>query len=103
MQVSKETPEYSVQPPYLLFLGDVTDIADSKTAAGIKQWRGELCGGQLRLPGCTVDLGLPDLTAAQAAERDVERVLSLTEQVLGQRDGYALILLQAELDDDSDI
>lgn len=33
------------------------------------------------------------------AERDAEGVLSLTEQVLGQRDGYALVLLQAELDD----
>lgn len=37
------------------------------------------------------------------SERDAERVLSLTEQVLGQRDGYALILLQADLDEDSDI
>jgi Zn-dependent peptidase ImmA (M78 family) len=37
------------------------------------------------------------------SERDAERVLSLTEQVLGQRDDYALILLQAELDEDSDI
>lgn len=35
-------------------------------------------------------------------ERDAERVLSLTEQVLGQRDGYALVLLQAELDEDSE-
>lgn len=37
------------------------------------------------------------------SERDAERVLSLTEQVLGQRDGYALILLQADLDEDSNI
>lgn len=72
MQVSKETP---VQPPYLLFLGDATDIADAKTAAGIKQWRGELCGGQLRLPGGTVDLGLPDLTAAQAVERGIKTMI----------------------------
>ena len=34
------------------------------------------------------------------SERDAERTLSLTEQVLCQRDGYALILLQAELDDE---
>jgi Zn-dependent peptidase ImmA (M78 family) len=34
------------------------------------------------------------------SERDAERVLSLTEQVLGQRDDYALILLQAEMDED---
>ena len=34
------------------------------------------------------------------SERDAERTLVLTEQVLGQRDGYVLILLQAELDED---
>ncbi len=36
------------------------------------------------------------------SDHDSQRVLSLTEQVLGQQDGYALILLQAELDDDSE-
>ena len=39
----------------------------------------------------------PDLWLA---ERDLARTLVLTEQVLGQRDGYALILLQAELGED---
>lgn len=34
------------------------------------------------------------------SERDCERVLALTEQALGQRNGFALTLLQAELDDD---
>jgi hypothetical protein len=29
---SIKTSEFAVQPPYLLFLADVTDIADSKTA-----------------------------------------------------------------------
>lgn len=32
--------------------------------------------------------------------RDAARTLSLSEQILGQSDGYALILLQAELDDE---
>src|SRR5262249_16342084 len=64
-----------VQPPYLLFLGDATEVADAKTAAGIKQWRGELCGGQLRLPGGTIDLGLPDLTAVQAVEQGIRTMI----------------------------
>ena len=34
------------------------------------------------------------------SDRDAERVLVLTEQVFGQSNGYALTLLQAELDDD---
>jgi Zn-dependent peptidase ImmA (M78 family) len=33
-------------------------------------------------------------------EREAARTLMLTEQVLGQRDGYAMLLLQAELDED---
>ena len=33
-------------------------------------------------------------------ERDAKRTLELTEQVLAQRDGYALVLLQIEFDDE---
>jgi len=64
-----------IQSPYLLFLGDAPDIATAKTAAGIRQWRPELCVGQLRLPGCRVDLGLPDLTPAQAVERGIRSLI----------------------------
>lgn len=35
------------------------------------------------------------------SERDIERTLFLTEQVIGQRAGYAMTLLQAELDDEN--
>ena len=34
------------------------------------------------------------------SERDAKRTLELTEQVLAQRDGYALVLLQIEFDDE---
>jgi uncharacterized NAD-dependent epimerase/dehydratase family protein len=64
-----------IQSPYLLFLGDAPDIATAKTAAGIRQWRGELCAGQLRLPGCRVDLGLPDLEPRAAAERGIRTLI----------------------------
>ena len=57
-----------IKPPYLLFLGDEPDASHAKTAAGIAFWRPELCLGQLRLPGCGVDLGFPDMTPAEAAE-----------------------------------
>ena len=70
-----QATDTSVEPPYLLFLADVTDIADAKTAAGIRQWRGELCAGQLRLPGCTVDLGLSDLTPAEAVARGIKTMI----------------------------
>lgn len=54
--------------PSLLFLADV-DRVSAKTALGVAYWRPEACVGQLRLQGCEVDLGLPDMTpsAARAA------------------------------------
>ena len=64
-----------IQSPYLLFLGDAPDIATAKTAAGIRQWRPELCAGQLRLPGCRVDLGLPDLAPRDAAVRGIRTLV----------------------------
>lgn len=55
-----------MQPPYLLFLGDVGDQLAAKTAHGVLEWRRDWCLGQLRLPGCRADLGLPELTPAEA-------------------------------------
>ncbi|HWJ76309.1 MAG TPA: N-acetyltransferase DgcN [Kaistia sp.] len=52
--------------PYLLFLGDVPDALAAKTALGIVDWRPEWCVGQLRLPGCKADAGVPDMTIAEA-------------------------------------
>lgn len=60
--------QVEIRSPYLLFLGDEPERSHAKTAVGIAHWRGELCVGQLRLPGSGVDLGLPDLTAAEAAD-----------------------------------
>ncbi|HVW68870.1 MAG TPA: DUF1611 domain-containing protein [Steroidobacteraceae bacterium] len=59
----------ALKAPYLLFLGSARTLTDAKTAAGIAYWRRELCCGQLRLPGCEADTGLPDLTLEAAAAR----------------------------------
>jgi uncharacterized NAD-dependent epimerase/dehydratase family protein len=61
--------------PYLLFLGEATLKLEAKTAAGIAEWRPELCAGQLRLPGGTVDLSLPDMTAEEAAANGVKTMI----------------------------
>ncbi len=53
-----------IATPYLMFLGDVPDRLAAKTAYGIVDWRPDWCVGQLRLPGCAADLGIPDLTIA---------------------------------------
>lgn len=59
--VSLAGSRMSLQTPYLLFLGDVTDPLSAKVAQGISDWRPELCVGQYRLPGCQADLGLEDM------------------------------------------
>jgi uncharacterized NAD-dependent epimerase/dehydratase family protein len=54
--------------PYLLFLGDVPDALAAKTALGIVDWRRDWCVGQMRLPGCAADAGLPDMDPREAVE-----------------------------------
>ena len=55
-----------IETPYLLFLGDAPDMLAAKVAIGIRDWRPENALGQIRLPGCGADLGLPDMTLAEA-------------------------------------
>jgi uncharacterized NAD-dependent epimerase/dehydratase family protein len=61
--------------PYLMFLGDVPDELAAKTAHGIVDWRRDWCLGQLRLPGCRADLGLADMTIAEAAARGAKTLV----------------------------
>ena len=61
--------------PHLLFLGDVTNPLDAKTAMGLRDWRPEDCVGQYRLPGCAVDLGLPDMDFPVAAAAGAKSVV----------------------------
>lgn len=68
-------PVMLIHPPYLLFLGDAHDQLAAKTAQGIADWRPEWCLGQVRLPGCKADLGLADLTIAEAARRGARTLI----------------------------
>jgi len=47
--------------PFVVFFGDIDDESWGKTGLGLVQWRPEACVGQLRLPGCGVDAGVPKL------------------------------------------
>ncbi len=60
-----------LKTPYLLFMGDVPDDHHGKTGHGIAYWRPEKCVGQMRLPGCPVDMGLPELDVAAALKAGV--------------------------------
>jgi uncharacterized NAD-dependent epimerase/dehydratase family protein len=54
------------ESPFVVYMGDVTSHTYGKTGLGLVQWRGQDCIGQVRLPGCGVDTGTPDLSVAQA-------------------------------------
>lgn len=73
----------TLKPPYLIFLGDVTELTYAKTGAGLVQWRPELCAGQLTLTGGTVDLGLPSMTVEQAVAAGVGSLIVGTATVGG--------------------
>lgn len=55
-----------IETPYLLFLGDAPDQLGAKVAQGIKDWRPDNAVGQYRLEGCKADVGLQDMTLAEA-------------------------------------
>lgn len=60
------TSTRAVEAPYLIFLGDAQNDIAAKTGAGIAQWRPGRCIGQHRLPACKVDIGLAEMTIAEA-------------------------------------
>ncbi|NBC65407.1 MAG: DUF1611 domain-containing protein [Bacteroidetes bacterium] len=64
-----------LKTPYLLFLGDAHDQLAAKVAKGICDWRPEYAVGQLRLPSCEADVGLPDMTLEQAREAGAETMV----------------------------
>ncbi len=55
-----------IETPYLLFLGDAPDQLSAKVAQGIKDWRPENAVGQFRMTGCKADVGLTDMSLAEA-------------------------------------
>ena len=55
-----------IQTPYLLFLGDAPDQLAAKVAQGIKDWRPDNAIGQFRMEGCNADMGLTDMSLAEA-------------------------------------
>jgi uncharacterized NAD-dependent epimerase/dehydratase family protein len=61
--------------PFVVFLGDITDDIYAKTGLGLVEWRRADCAGQLRLPGCAIDAGVPDLTVAAARAAGVRTVI----------------------------
>ena len=73
-----------IRLPYLIFLGAVVSVRDAKTGLGVRDWRPDACAGQWRLPGCEVDLGLPDLDPVAAVAAGARSLLIGVAPVGGQ-------------------
>ena len=67
--------EIRIEHPYLMFLGDARDQLAAKTADGIAYWRRDWCVGQLRLDACRADIGLPDMTIADAVAQGARSMI----------------------------
>ena len=64
-----------IETPYLLFLGDAPDALAAKVAQGIRDWRPDAALGQFRMDGCEADMGLPDMTIAEAQAAGVRTLV----------------------------
>lgn len=69
------TTRIRLRAPYLVFLADIEEATYAKTGLGVAQWCPDKCLGQLRLPGCQVDVGLPDLDVPAAAARGAKSLI----------------------------
>lgn len=94
---------HSIVPPYLLFLGDAPEPAAAKTASGIADWCPDRVLGQMRLPACRVDLGLPDFTPEQAAAAGARTMVIGIANAGGLIPDAWLPPMQAALDSGLDI
>jgi uncharacterized NAD-dependent epimerase/dehydratase family protein len=72
-----------LRAPYLIFLGSETRLTYAKTGAGLVEWRRELCKGQLNLAGGDLDLGLPQMSVAEAKAAGIQSLVIGTATVGG--------------------
>ncbi len=58
-----------IKPPYLLFVGDATDVLSIKLAKGVADWRPDLAVGEYALTGSTVTTGMPQMSIHKAVNK----------------------------------
>lgn len=92
-----------LRPPYLVFLGDIDQDHYGKTGKGLVDWRPELVAGQIRLPGCTIDLGVPELTIAAAAAQGVGSLIIGVSPIGGQLPKHWFDVIKEAIDSGIDI
>lgn len=84
-----------LKTPLLIFLGDAQRLSDAKTGAGMVQWRGADCAGQLRLTAETASVGIADMTIAEAASAGVGSLVIGVAPLGGRLPDHWLATLEA--------
>lgn len=85
-----------INPPFLVFLGDAQDYKQAKVAHGVVEWRSESCVGQMVLPGCGVDLGLPTISFDEAVAQGVATFLiGISPYTTGLPESYEDVVREA--------
>ena len=86
----------ALRAPYLVFLADIEETTYAKTGLGVAQWCPDKCLGQLRLPGCRVDAGLPEMGVATAAAAGAKSLILGVAPVGGAfKDSWIAVLKEA--------
>ena len=67
----QQVTRVGLKTPYLVLIGAENDPTFAKTGLGIAHWRRDLVAGQMRFPGCGVDLGVPDMSIEEASAAGV--------------------------------
>lgn len=63
------TGTIALPQPYLLFLGDTTEMGYAKTALGLRDWAGDKCVGEFACADGAVTTGLRRLSPREARDR----------------------------------
>ncbi len=86
----------TIKLPYLIFLADVPSALLAKTGFGVRDWRPEACLAQYKLPGCAADLGLTNMSPAEAAAAGAGSLLIGVASFGGQiKDSWVPVLVAA--------
>ena len=85
-----------LREPYLVLVGDETDVTYAKTASGLVHWRREAVAGQLRFSDDAVDLGVADMSIEDAAREGVGSLVVGVAPVGGAvPDAWWRVMIQA--------
>lgn len=92
-----------ILPPYLIFIGSENQRPLLKTALGLLDWQPDNCIGQLRLTDDATDLGIPDLTPSEAADRGAKTLVIGTAFIGGSFPTHWVPILVEALENGLDI